>query len=509
MAAPIETELKFAIDSPGLKRLQDHPLFKNAVEKKVLTLDSSYFDTTEESLRKAGISLRLRKGEAPTPIQTAKFSGKQTIGLMARTEVNAPLPARRTSPDLSAFPSDIAAAIEKACGGQPLERQFRIVVERHEAEIHLEDSAVVSLALDDGKVVIGRKSHAFQEVEFELKEQTPEALFALAKKMLPGLSIRLAGGSKATLGYRMKAGDLEDLAAPEPASLPALDGDMTVETALGACLRSCVGQIAANAAAVIDSADPEGPHQLRVGLRRLRSTLLAFRPVMDWTKARVLDEEAKRLATIVGELRDIDVLIDEIIGPLKDRVDVTGLVALLERRRERLRADVRSVIAGTDGTTFLIDLTEFTECREWRNGFDEALAYRLLPFAKNAIARQQERIAKYTDRLADLTAEERHSLRKAYKKLRYLLDFFAPVIGGKAMRKLLAKTKEVQDHLGYMNDVVMAEKLHTLVAEEGDRAETPGDPKERLHAAHAVGFILGWHCAQAEREWKKVVKLLG
>ena len=41
-------------------------------------------------------------------------------------------------------------------------------------------------------------------------------------------------------------------------------------------LRDCHAQIAANLVVVAGSTEPEGPHQLRVGLRRLRTAFAVF-----------------------------------------------------------------------------------------------------------------------------------------------------------------------------------------------------------------------------------------
>ena len=73
-------------------------------------------------------------------------------------------------------------------------------------------------------------------------------------------------------------------------------------------------QIAANMAVVADSAALEGPHQLRVGLRRLRTAFAVFGPSLGEASMKPLSEAAQRLGQVVGELRDADVLMSEVVA---------------------------------------------------------------------------------------------------------------------------------------------------------------------------------------------------
>ena len=56
-----EVELKLALAEDHQERFLRHPLLKTAVERHVDTLDNIYYDTAGLSLRRRGISLRLRR----------------------------------------------------------------------------------------------------------------------------------------------------------------------------------------------------------------------------------------------------------------------------------------------------------------------------------------------------------------------------------------------------------------------------------------------------------------
>ncbi|ODN69929.1 CHAD domain protein [Methylobrevis pamukkalensis] len=494
MSDVIETELKFEIDAAALDRLAAHPLIAGADSRREQQLTAIYFDTASAALRQAGISLRLRSGEADGLRQTVKFGASPTAGLAARSEHTVEVPDGTATPLLDAFPEEVAARLREAAGGLAITRQFTIRVRRRVADVVTATGDVVEVALDDGKVTASRRTLAFREAEFELKSGDRTALFMLARETLPGLSVRLSNGSKSDIGFRLKAGTAGLLREPLHAEEPILDKDMSTEQALHLCLTSCLVQIAGNMAACQDSDASEGPHQLRVGLRRLRSVLTVFGPVIGGSFVDRIDAEAKWLAGSVGELRDLDVLAEEIVGPLKDRTDIAPMLDALGRIRERTRAAVRNDITSARATAFLIDLMRFTECRGWLSSTDFAQSERLVApiddFADSALSRRWKKVRKIEKTIDTLTAEERHDLRKAYKKVRYTLDFFAPLFAGKAMKADMKKTKRMQTLLGYLNDVVMTEKLVGLLEAEEDA--TLG-PDARAAGRLALGFVLGWH----------------
>ena len=120
--------------------------------------------------------------------------------------------------------------------------------------------------------------------------------------------------SKADRGFLLAETGLVD---PAPAPRPARKVKLQRHTAAGAALqdilRECAGQIIANIEAVVALDVPEGPHQLRIGLRRLRSALALFRTVASCELAGRLKTEARWLALEAGHLRDLQVIVAEIV----------------------------------------------------------------------------------------------------------------------------------------------------------------------------------------------------
>ncbi|WP_075215548.1 CYTH and CHAD domain-containing protein [Mongoliimonas terrestris] len=511
MASSVEAELKFELVRADLEALSGGRGLDDLVvgTPEVADLLTTYWDTPAADLRAGTLSLRVRRKNGAFE-QTVKAGGVPGLALSSRAESSVAIDG--PTPDVSLIPDpDLRTLVAERIGAGPLEPAFTVAVQRTARILVTKAGDEIEYVLDNGSVIAGSARAEILEAEFELKSGDPRALFAVAKQALAGIPVRFSRDTKADRGYRLALGEPPLAWTPVKAVEPDLDPDGSVEEALRAVLRSCVAQIAANAVAVQAGDDAEGPHQLRVGLRRLRSALLAFRAVIDPVGAARLGGEVKWLGQVVGELRDIDVLIEEIVLPCGTHTDVKPLVAVLKSRREAIRARVVETLAGDRVGAFLIDLAAYTEGRGWLSfsdiGQTAALSEPVGDFARSAIVKRWTKVARMGRRADELDGEERHDLRKAFKKLRYTLDFFAGLVDRKDEKRMLKDVKTAQELLGYLNDVRMAEGLPAIVhADPAIRKRKDAAVLERT-----IGFCLGWHQARAEAAWTeaKTVVALG
>lgn len=494
MADGLEAELKVTLDAASVRqvgRLTSLPGFE-VTPRGDRRLVSTYFDTPDLALRAEGISLRLRRtGRAGE--QTVKFSGRLSLGLAERPEHNAPQPGR--APDPALFPEAVAAALTSLIDGRPLVPLFAMRVTRRRWDIVTPTGGRVEMALDRGRVTAGSRGADIREVEFELMAGERQALFEVAKAALDGIPFHFSTGAKSNLGYLLLDREIE---APRPTTADDVDLDesMTVEMAMQAVLRSCAAQVSANLAAIRAGDDAEGPHQLRVGLRRLRTALKLFAPVIAADTADRLGEEARWLAGEVAQLRDVDVLIDELVAPLG--TDTAPLHDPLERRRRQARQHLAASLADRRTGAFLIDLVAFAEGRGWLSDTDVGQSARLAaavtPFAEAAIGRLRRRAAKLGRDPQALSPTELHDLRKRIKRLRYAYDFFEDLLARSLRRKLLPRVKAAQDVLGVLNDIHMARQMLGDLNPSGAHA---------AEIERAVGYCLGWHDSRGRAIWER------
>jgi triphosphatase len=293
--------------------------------------------------------------------------------------------------------------------------------------------------------------------------------------------------------------------------------DTTVDAAIAAVMAACHTHWQTNLAAAIDGRQPEGTHQVRVGLRRLRSALSVFKKYIPATQRAALNAEAKWLLTQLGTARDLDVFIDSLSAPLTQRVsEDAGLAQLIRAARAaqgKAHTAAAKALRSARAVRFAARLDAWITGHGWRVGHDDAdtardgRKLRAADFAQRFINRRMRNIrADYAD-IEKLTVPERHELRLAIKKTRYGLEFFQSVLPVKRARLLATTLKNLQDNLGHLNDIAVAERTVTMLVNMG----ATGTARRQIAAGGAR--VSAWHkdlAATAEPEmvklWRKMKK---
>src|SRR5262249_2499313 len=169
----------------------------------------------------------------------------------------------------------------------------------------------IELAIDRGRIVAGQRSGEIEEIELELKHGRSADLFRLAKTMEQKSQAELYLRSKAERGYDLARGKREQAMSAESIEL---DKDMPAADAFRVIAHSCVRHFSGNADAIRDG-DPEGVHQMRVGLRRLRAAITLFSKLLRDGQTDAIKAELKWLTNELAPAREIDVFVEEEIRP--------------------------------------------------------------------------------------------------------------------------------------------------------------------------------------------------
>ena len=496
-----EIELKFLLDE-----LTPSDLWGRVKASKLAsagprtrTLRSIYLDTSDHALKKAGIALRLRR-DGRRWIQTVKTDAELHGGLSQVGEVENPAPGGRLCVEAIPDPQ-VRDAVLQCVNGAPLEPVCETVVRRSAGELALADGTRAELAVDVGEVRANGHVAELREVEIELLEGNPGGLFDIARTLFPEGGLRFSRLSKSARGYLLaEKGEIDQPLAPRKAVAVALDPDQIAEQAARDVLRECLDQIASNILVVRKLDGPEGPHQLRIGLRRLRSAFVAFAPVLESPEMKRLNEEARWLGRLVGHLRDLDVVANDIVRrEATTHPDEPGLSALADallRQAEDMRGCVRKVLIEARVQAFLIDLVRFVETRGWLvpQDFEQTgrLAAPVSELAGQTLVRRWKKVRKHARGLETLTVEQRHELRKELKKLRYAVEFFAPLYPARRVDAFLKHLKKLQAVFGDLNDAATVRAMLT-------GADSPASDKPT--AQRAVGWVVGASQARAEFTW--------
>jgi len=496
-----EIELKLRVPPEHLEHLAACPVLADRAlgPPHRRQLVGTYFDTADRRLARRGLALRVRR-IGRRRIQTLKAAHDATGAIADRPEWEAPIGGE--TPDLSAFADPAAReAVGLVLPGE-LAPVFETRIDRTELTVGWPDrerpEAVVAVAIDRGVIRANGKEEPVSELELELARGPERALAALTEALRGVAPLAVETRDKAARGWALAEGLVPP---PRKAGKLELDPELTVAEAFRRIGRACLGHWLANEPAAADGRDVEGVHQLRVALRRLRSAFSLFRAVLPEAERARLVAELRWLLGELGPARDRDVLAHDLLPPLRGsgvlEAELAALEEALARGRPGLYERLRAALASRRYADLVLDLAIWLELERFREqASPEARAILegpILPFARDALERRWRKAKKRGRKFAALDAEERHALRIAIKKLRYGLDFFAALWPGTATRKFARRLAELQDRLGHLNDVRVAEDLARAVA-----AETRGEPAGGA-VALAAGALIGWYARASDR----------
>jgi CHAD domain-containing protein len=278
----------------------------------------------------------------------------------------------------------------------------------------------------------------------------------------------------------------------------ALGPNATWATAFRIIARACLYQLAVNEAAV-GRGDAEGVHQMRIGIRRLRTAISLFKDMLEGAQTEAMKLELKWLAGELAPARELDVFLKRVVKRAQDdHADEPSLDAVAEDlRARRLEAlgKAEAAVASSRFRRLVLDAAAWIAIGDWTQNSDEfsrLLRERpVVDAVSDELRRRSKKIRKQGKQLAKLDARHRHRLRIRTKKLRYAAEFFSGVFPSKksARRcdKFISKLKAMQDALGDLNDI----RVHQGLARETlqSRAGRPKRDQCRAAKAFAAGRL--------------------
>jgi inorganic triphosphatase YgiF len=500
-----EVELKLGLLPEQLDRFQRHGLLRSLAQGRAQThhLVTTYFDTDKLALQANGAALRVRKTDGKDCLQTLKvraaYDGRRTA--KAYLEYEAALDGDQ--PDLSRIENAEANAL---LADPDLARKLKPVfitdITRRILPVRMVD-AEIEVALDVGEVRSGNAVMKICEAELELIKGHPARLTELALALHESLPVRLEQRTKAARGYGLATGIRPVPVKSRPLNLKRSD---TVAEAIPAIMRDCLAHMLANEPAVLDGTNPEGVHQMRVGLRRLRAILGLVRPLLDEDVTEYLRDELRWLQAQLGPARDWDVFIAETLDRLAaHRGAQNGIgrtLRLADEARSEAYARARAAVVDRRFTAILLRAEVWLDRGLWMRQDKRArktLRRPITEFARAALKERERKMRKLGERAAELSEAELHRLRIRAKNLRYAAEFFQNLFKKKLARPYIASVREIQDVLGTLNDAVVS---HDLMAQLAARA---ADQKGLYRAVIRVDALAtGWNLGRMEGDLARV-----
>jgi inorganic triphosphatase YgiF len=481
----VETEIKFRLPKRNLgasSRLTIPGCKVGARSENDLL--STYFDTRKHKLKRRGLLLRVRQTDGKHVQTIKKTSGAQ----FGRGEWETEIGGR--TPDLG---EANGTPLEQLASNK-LRRKLKPIFETSVHRITLPvrtGRSELELAIDHGRIVAAGHTSRIEEVELELKKGPSRDLFRVAKALERKLAAELCLRAKADLGYDLVNGKGAQAVFAEPIEL---EKRMSAIEGFQVIARSALRHFSGNADA-IRRLDPEGVHQMRVGLRRLRAAISLFSKALATAKTEEIKTELRWLTTELAPARELDVFLEEKIGPVaREIMPQRGGKAVAkefaDKRAEALE-QARKAVNSPRCRALLVAVLAWIETQRGRT---DAANSELGEFAAKLLDRRMRKAHKDAGKLQEMTAIERHKFRIRMKKLRYAAEFFDSLFRSKRQRKALARlskhTKKIQDALGSLNDFIADRKMAA-------EAALHAPPQDRRARAFASGIIVGREDEQA------------
>lgn len=495
-----EIELKFLVPAASHAAVVAELGKGQAAER--TTLAAIYLDTADRRLARGGLSWRLRR-EGRRWIQTLKAAAG---GLLEREEHEVIRPG--ATPDAALHAGTPAgdrllALLKRALeAGEPVDVRYRSDIHRIGRRVRTQGAAV-EIAYDEGRLVAPGASLRVREIEFELASGDVAAMLALAERWRRRHGLVLDPRRKSDRGDRLADG----LRFPpvRKAARPVYAERAGALEAFCAVLDECLAQILHNVIGLVDgdaAQRVEHVHQLRVGIRRLRSALRCFDGWAPMPPDALVDG-LRRLFAELGQARDADVLDSGVAAalagagapPLRFEAPADGVepaVTLRGDATQRLllqwlawRATLADAAAVADADAAPAEPTEAAPEAAPDSAAPPPAASpdAVQPLARRAarrIARWHRRLADDARRFEALDEPAIHDLRKRAKRQRYAVEFFAPLLRRKAVQRYLDALAEVQDRMGELNDLFVARDRYL----------------QALDAQPQAWFALGWLAAR-------------
>jgi CHAD domain-containing protein len=260
--------------------------------------------------------------------------------------------------------------------------------------------------------------------------------------------------------------------------------------------------------------DPEELHDMRVATRRMRAAFEVFAPAFKDRPVRRLLKELRQAGRSLGQVRDLDVFIEKARHyqeglPAEDQAGFEPVIAAWQAERSVRRLALTAYLDSRDYQRFLRDFAAFLDTPGAGARPLPAPAPALVSHTAPALIYERLGLVRgFEPLLEQASVEQLHALRIECKKLRYTLEFFREALGSQA-KDVIEAVKLLQDHLGDLNDAVVATALLGEQLAGWEAAQLDRPLAERLNAGPLAAYLASRHAERHQLQggvaaaWKR------
>jgi CHAD domain-containing protein len=214
-----------------------------------------------------------------------------------------------------------------------------------------------------------------------------------------------------------------------------------------------------------ESNQMEAVHQLRVATRRAEASIYFFRVIVDKSLYRRAVKRLKELRSHLGELRDLDVLLEQICDHSSQAAQC--LIGIIRQDYDDVMHKTKFLVRSIDSNLPLEDEKSGTPIRPSAGKLAKQ------PFKAWTVQRIEQIAERFLSslRLNDFTAKSLHRLRIRGKKLRYSLEIFEDLVPDVVESPFYRRLVKLQTNLGKIQDGVVQRRIFARLTEQTDRRD--------------------------------------
>ena len=439
-----------------------------------LQLSAVYFDTPTLSLARSGITLRARTGE-PGPIWTLKVPAPPAESGLSRHELTFDEPTGQV-------PLAARHLVLAHTRSQPVNPVVRVQTDRTQFELEIDGRAVATVCDDVVVTDLGTEPvGTFREIEVELASDivSHKAIDVVTASLLSaGCRAEEVSVPKAVRALGPRAFDPPDVV------VPTIGKDSNARELVRHAIAGSVSLLIDLHVGVCVGASSADLSLLLVAVRRLRSDLRTFAPLLDYGWTVWLPDELAWLAGEVRSGRDADVLARRLRTQVASLPadDVRAAARLLQRIGNSTVEARQRVLSALSSDRYVALLDALVGVAGGPLPPDAPLSTDQLDrtMLVDLVRKLWRRLSRAVEALAPNSIDaDLDTVRIPSERARYAADAVAPFFGRDA-RRFASALADVQS--------VLSDYQDTVGAEAWIREAAKALPAGRLVAGELVAF---------------------
>lgn len=212
--------------------------------------------------------------------------------------------------------------------------------------------------------------------------------------------------------------------------------------------------------------DIEELHDMRVATRRMRAAFDLFGKSFRSEATGKIRKELKQVGHVLGEVRDMDVFIEKFRAyqtelSADEQAELEPLLEYCHQQRDLARTEMLEFLDSKPYQKFKRRFQKFVETPGLGAkpiSTDKPIPYQLRHVLPVLLYSRYEAVYAYEPLLKNAPIATLHQLRIAFKGFRYTVENFQELLGEEGA-VVVSEIKQLQDHLGDMNDADVASQF--------------------------------------------------